>query len=604
METKKISDYIAQAVADYGIRHVFMVTGGGAMHLNDSFGKNPGLQYVCFHHEQACAMAAESYARLTGRIAVVNVTSGPGGINALNGVFGAWTDSIPMLVISGQVRYDTTIQSSGLPLRQLGDQEVDIVRCVGPITKYAVMITDPKDMRYHLEKGLFIAGAGRPGPVWIDIPLNIQGSMINPAELRPYDAGEDSKECPSKISSDVIAKVLERIRTAKRPVLMAGSGIRISKGYDVFMKAVGLLRIPVVTGFNAHDLLAGDHPFNCGRPGSIGDRFGNFTVQNADLLLVIGCRLNVRQISYNWKSFAREAYKIIVDADPWELKKPTVRPDMPVHADAADFLQGLVAMLPPEGLAPKEEWVEWCRERKRRYPVILPEYWDRTEMVNPYCFIDALNRHLTGGEIVVTANATACICAFQALEIKPGQRLYSNSGSASMGYDLPAAIGAAFAGESDRIICLAGDGSIQMNIQELQTIVHHHLPIKIFVLNNKGYHSIRQTQMNFFAGHFVGCDLKSGVSFPDMARIAYSYGIPFSRCHNHNELDGCIARTCEETGPAMCEIMITPEQAFAPRISSKRLPDGRIVSSPLEDMYPFLDREELKENLLISPFEE
>lgn len=599
----KLSDYVARTLVEYGIRHVFLVTGGGAMHLNDSFGKNPGLKYVCFHHEQACAMAAESYARLTGRMAAVNVTTGPGGINALNGVYGAWTDSIPMIVISGQVRYDTTIHSSGLPLRQLGDQEVDIVRCVEPITKSAVMLTDSKDIRYHLERSLFLAETGRPGPTWVDIPLDIQGAAIDPEDLRSYDAREDSEGSPPKISRELILKVIECIKAAKRPVLMAGSGIRISKAHDDFLRAVELLGIPVVTGFNAHDLITDDHPLNCGRPGSIGNRFGNFTIQNSDVLLVIGNRLNIRQISYNWKSFAREAYKIIVDVDPWELKKPTIKPDMPVHADAADFLKMLLDVLPPEGLLPKEEWIEWCRARKKRYPVVLPEYWDRTEMVNPYCFIDALNRHLTGGEIIVTANAAACICAFQALEIKTGQRLYSNSGSASMGYDLPAAIGAAVAGENDKIICLAGDGSIQMNIQELQTIVHHNFPIKIFILNNNGYHSIRQTQTNFFGGHLVGCDSQSGVSFPDMERIAYAYGIPFVRCHNHNELDNCIAQTMEGAAPAMCEIMISPEQPFAPRISSKRLPDGRIVSAPLEDMYPFLDRAELLENLLIDPME-
>jgi acetolactate synthase-1/2/3 large subunit len=604
MKTIKLSDYVVKTLAEYGIRHVFMVTGGGAMHLNDSFGKNPDLKYFCFHHEQACAMAAESYARLTGKMAAVNVTTGPGGINALNGVYGAWTDSIPMIIVSGQVRYDTTIHSSGLPLRQLGDQEVDIVRCVEPITKSAVMITDAKDIRYHLERALYLAEAGRPGPTWIDIPLNIQGAAIDPEDLRLYDAREDLNERPPIVSRELIMDVIGRIRGAKRPVLMAGSGIRISKAHEDFLKAVELLGIPVVTGFNAHDLITDANRFSCGRPGSIGNRFGNFTVQNSDVLLVIGCRLNIRQISYNWKSFAREAYKIVVDADPWELRKPTINPDLPVHADAADFLKMLVEVLTPDGLTPKEEWGEWCRARKKRYPVVLPEYWDRTELVNPYCFIDALNRHLIGGETIVTANATACICAFQALEIKPGQRLYSNSGSASMGYDLPAAIGAAIAGVSDKIVCVAGDGSIQMNLQELQTIVHHNFPIKIFVLNNGGYHSIRQTQANFFNGHFVGCDMQSGVSFPDMERIAYAYGIPFVRCHNHAELDRCIARTLEGAVPAICEIMITPDQPFAPRISSKRLPDGRIVSAPLEDMYPFLDRAELKENLFIAPLEE
>ncbi len=600
---QKLSDYVAGTLARNGIRHVFMVVGGGAMHLNDSLGKHPGLDYICCHHEQACAMAAESYARLTGTMAALSVTSGPGGLNALNGVFGAWTDSLPLIVVSGQVRYDTTIQSTGMPLRQLGDQEVDIVSCVRPITKYAVMVTDPKDIRYHLERALYRAGHGRPGPAWIDIPVNIQGSMIDETALRPYDPREDEQEIPPKISREQMTEIVARLRSAQRPVLMVGAGIRIARAETTLRKAIDLLGVPVVTGFNAHDLLPDDHPLNCGRPGSIGNRFGNFTVQNADVLLVIGSRLNIRQISYNWKSFAREAFKIIVDIDPLELRKPTVTPDLPVHADAGDFLRMLVDVLSPGGLPANKEWVEWCTRRRKRYPVVLPEYWDRKDLVNPYCFIEVLGRQLHEDDIVVTGDGTACICAFQALPMKEGQRLYSNSGSASMGYDLPAAIGAAIGAQGRQVIALAGDGSIQMNIQELQTIVHHRLPIKTFVLNNSGYHSIRQTQTNFFGAPLVGCDRQSGVSFPDMERIAYAYGIPFVRCRTHDQLQPSIARTLAVDGPAMAEVMLTTEQPFSPRISSKRLPDGRIVSAPLEDMFPFLDRKELLENLFIAPFE-
>jgi acetolactate synthase-1/2/3 large subunit len=600
----KVSDYIADSLVGHGIRHVFMVTGGAAMHLNDSFGKHPGLTYVCCHHEQACAMAAESYGRLTGRMAALNVTTGPGGLNALNGVFGAWTDSIPMIVISGQVRYDTTVRSTGLPLRQLGDQEVDIIKCVEPITKYAVMVTDPQLIRYHVERALYLAESGRPGPTWVDVPMNIQGAQVDEANLRAYDAAEDRHDVPPRLSHQQFAAIIDRIRNAERPVLMAGAGIRIAKASDTFLRAVDLLRVPVVTGFNAHDLLPDGHALTCGRPGSIGNRFGNFTVQNADVLLAVGCRLNIRQISYNWKSFAREAFKIIVDADPLELRKPTVTPDLPVHADAAQFLEGIVEVLAPNGLPAKTDWIDWCAVRRKKYPVVLPEYWQLTELVNPYCFVETLGKQLRPGHIIVTGNATACICPFQALPIQTGQRLYSNSGSASMGYDLPAAIGAAFGAPGKQIICLAGDGSIQMNIQELQTITDHQLPIKIFVLNNQGYHSIRQTQTNFFGTPLIGCDSGSGVGFPDMERIAYAYRIPFVRCHNHATLEASIGRTLQGDGPAMCEVMLTPEQPFAPRIASRRLPDGRIVSAPLEDMFPFLDRDELMDNLLIRPYEE
>lgn len=601
----KVSDYIARFLVEHGTKQVFMVTGGGAMHLNDSFGKNSNLECIFCHHEQSCAMAAESYARLTGKVAVVNVTSGPGGINALNGIFGAWTDSIPVIVISGQVRYDTTVHSSGLKLRQLGDQEFSgIVDVARTMTKYSVMVTDPKKIRYHLERAIYLATSGRPGPVWIDIPLNVQGTTVDPKDLHNYDPREDSREFPRSIDPSLITQVIGLIRSAKRPVLMAGSGVWHANAYEDFHEAIALLRIPVVTGFNAHDLIADDHPLNCGRPGTIGDRPGNFTLQNSDVLLVLGSRLNIRQISYNWKSFAREAYKIIVDIDSLELQKPTVRPDLPIQADVKDFLEMLIDSLLPDGLVPKQEWIDWCREKKRRYPVVLPEYWDLQDMVNPYCFIDSLSNHLKGGEIIVTGNGSACICTFQALKIKKGQRLYSNSGSASMGYDLPAAIGAAIAKREGIIICLAGDGSMQMNIQELQTIVHYDLPIKIFILNNNGYHSIRQTQTNFFGPPLIGCDPQSGLSFPNMERIAYAYEIPFTRCNNHGELDTCISKTLGGDMPSMCEVVLTPSQPFSPRISSKRLSDGRIVSSPLEDMWPFLDPSELKDNLFIAPFKE
>jgi acetolactate synthase-1/2/3 large subunit len=599
-----VSDYVAGLLAEAGISQVFMVTGGGAMHLNDSFGKHPALRYVCCHHEQACAMAAESYARLTGRMAAVNVTTGPGGLNATNGVFGAWTDSIPMVVISGQVRYDTTIRGSGLPLRQLGDQEIDIIACVRPITKYSVMVTDPRDIRYHLERALFLARSGRPGPTWVDIPVNVQGAQVEEGELRSYDPAEDASAVAPPLEAKDVEATISHLANATRPVLMAGAGIRIAGAQDQFLRAVDLLSVPVVTGFNAHDLLPEDHPLNCGRPGAIGNRFGNFTVQNADVLLVIGCRLNIRQISYNWRSFAREAFRIIVDVDPLELRKPTVNPHLPVCADAADFLNSLIDRLTPDGLAAKQDWIDWCGARKKKYPVVLSEYWQLDDLVNPYCFVDALGKQLRQRHIVVTGNGTACICPFQALPIQNGQRLYSNSGAASMGYDLPAAIGAAFGAPGEEIVCVAGDGSIQMNLQELQTIVHRRLPIKIFVMNNGGYHSIRQTQLNFFGEPLVGCNSQSGVTFPDMERVADAYRIPFARCHNHTELGPSIAHTLSRDGPAMCEVMLTPDQPFAPRIASRRLPDGRLVSSPLEDMFPFLDRTELLENLLIRPYEE
>jgi acetolactate synthase-1/2/3 large subunit len=600
----KVSDYIAQTLVQHGIRHVFMVTGGGAMHLNDSLGKNSQLRYICNHHEQASAMCAEGYVRTAGRMAAVCVTTGPGGTNALTGVYGAWTDSMPMIVISGQVRYDTTVRSTGLPLRQLGDQEFDITRAAATMTKYAAMVTDAREIRYHLERALYLARSGRPGPCWVDVPHDIQGSVVDETTLRSYSPDEDPEEIPPKVSPELARSVLAQIEAAQRPVLLVGPAVRSSGSWEAFREVIDLLNIPVVTAFNAHDAIESGHRLYCGRPGTIGDRGGNFVLQNSDLLLVLGCRLDIRQIGYNYRAFARAARKVVVDIDPMELKKPTIVPDCPIRADVADFLDSLLVSLAGKPLAAKTSWLDWCRQRNARYPVVLQEYWNRELLVNPYCFIEELGRQLPEGQIVVSGNATACIVPFQALSIKRRQRLFSNSGSAPMGFDLPAAIGACVAAEGQPVVCLAGDGSVQMNLQELQTIVHHQFPIKLFVLNNNGYHSIRQTQSNFFGTPLVGCDADSGVSFPDMERIAYAYRIPFVRCAKHSDMSATIAATLSASGPRMCEMMLTPDQPFAPKAASRRLADGRMVSNPLEDLFPFLDRAEFRQNMLIDPIPE
>jgi acetolactate synthase-1/2/3 large subunit len=603
-EEMKVSDYVANKLTENGIRHVFMITGGGAMHLNVSLATHPKLETIYNHHEQACAIAAESYARLTGKIALVCVTSGPGGTNAITGVLCAWLDSIPMLVISGQVRYDATARSTGLPMRQVGDQEYDITRAVAPMTKYAVMVTDPQEIRYHMERALYLAKAGRPGPCWLDIPMNVQSAPIDEKNLRPYRPEEDAREIPPPVKQEILEEIIGRIKSGKRPVLLAGSAIRSSGAHDDFLRLVPLLKIPVLTAWNAHDCIPDESPFFFGRPGSLGERSGNFIQQNADFLLSLGCRVSLRQTSFNWKSFARGAFKIVIDIDPLELMKPTLRPDLPLYGNVADWIRALEKALPPEGLPAKEEWLSWCRERKKRYPVVLKEYWQRPELVNPYCFVEVLSRQLPEGQITVTGNGSACVCTFQAAVIKKGQRLYTNSGCATMGYDLPAAIGACLASGRQKIVCLAGDGSIQMNLQELQTIVHNKLPIKIFVLNNNGYHSMRQTLGSFFGSVKVGYDPEGGVSFPDMERIAYAYRIPFRRCSRHEELDRAIAETLKGDSPFICEMMLTIDQPFAPKQSSQSLPDGRIISKPLEDLAPFLDREEFKANMIIDPIQE
>lgn len=593
----KVSDFIANRVAEAGIRHVFMITGGGAMHLNDSFGKHPQLHCIFNHHEQASTMAAESCARLSGQMALVNVTTGPGGINAMNGVFGAYTDSVPMLIISGQVRYDTTVRSSHLPLRQLGDQEYDIIKSVAPMTKYAVMVTEPNEIAHHLDRAIFLAQHGRPGPTWLDIPMNVQGAYIQLEDLKAYNPAEDElNTLTGKELTAVCEQILTRLKQAKRPVILAGTGVRTAQAVELLTQLIHQWQIPVATAWNAHDLITNDDPFYIGRPGTVGDRAGNFAIQNSDFLLILGCRLNIRQISYNWRSFAPHAYQIMVDIDDLELSKPTVRPDLPVHADVATIIQELLSLCYHGN---HEEWLAWCKVRQQKYPVVLSEYWQKTQPnINPYCFTEVLFEQLESNEVIVVANGTASVVTFQAAYIKPLQRLYGNSGCASMGYDLPAAIGAAIARPNQRIICLAGDGSIQMNLQELQTIVNYNLPIKIFILNNQGYHSIRQTQQSYFAGHFVGCDSNSGVTFPNFAKLANAYNIPYICCDSHAALQDTIAQVLQTAGAYICEVILDITQPFAPKLASKQLADGSIVSPALEDMYPFLSPQEMKNNII------
>jgi len=593
----KLSDYIAQKIVDYGIQHVFMITGGGAMHLNHSLGSHKKLSCIFSHHEQACAIGAEAYARLSNRLAVVNVTSGPGGTNAITGVYGAYVDSIPMLILSGQVKWETTVRSTGLPLRQYGDQELDIEELVRPITKYCFMVTDPESIRYHLEKALYLATSGRPGPVWLDIPLNVQASKIDPEKLKGFDTKEIKE--PWK-KTDLVKSaniILEKIYQAKRPVIFAGGGVRLSGQHKNFIKLVEKLGIPIVTGWNAHDVIWNSHPQYAGRPGTIGDRAGNFTVQNSDLLLILGSRLNIRQVSYNWNSFARAAYKIWVDIDPLELQKPNIKPDMPVLASLTDFIPALLNETYKETSSQHKEWLAWCKKRQKRFPVVLPEYWVN-ERVNPYCFMEVLFKQLKKSQIIVTGNGSACVVSFQVANLKKEQRLWTNSGCATMGYDLPAAIGAHKA-SGKSIVCLAGDGSIMMNLQELQTIIGERLPIKIFLLNNNGYVSIFQTHRNFFNGVEVGGGPKSGVTFPNFERLSAGFGFTYLKCENHKSLEKNISKTLKTQGPIICEIMIDENQIFAPKLGAKQHADGRITSPPLEDLFPFLSEDELKKNMII-----
>lgn len=593
----KVSDYIASFMVENAITDVFTVTGGGAMHLNDSLGNHPELHSTYNHHEQACAIAAEAYARLTGKIALVCVTSGPGGTNAITGVMGGWVDSIPMFVISGQVKFSTTIAATNVPLRQLGDQEFNIIDSVRCMTKYAEMVTDPDSIAYHLERALFLASHGRPGPVWLDIPLNVQGATIETDTLVHYDQAEDSTEMGAPPAGEVYAQLIEKIKSARKPVILAGSGIRLSGAYESFLKLLDYLEIPVVTAWNAHDALWDGHQLYCGRPGTIGTRGGNFVVQNSDLLISLGCRMNIRQISYNWENFAKNAYLVAVDIDEGELKKPTLSVDMPIHADLGDFLPGLLDAVRKGAKLGSAKWLAWCRDVNQKYSVVLPEYLKKGSPINPYVFMDKLSRHLEEGDVTVTGNGSACVCSFQTMIVKKNQRLFTNSGCASMGYGLPAALGAAVARRGERVICLDGDGSIQMNIQELQTIVHNQLNMKIFWLNNDGYHSIRQTQTNIFNSRFCGVNGSSGISFPSAEKIAHAYGIEFVRIDALAIMEESIKRVLQSSNPVICEVVLDPAQGFEPKLSARILPDGSMVSPSLEDMFPFLPEEEMQSNI-------
>ena len=599
----KVSEYIANHLSELGVRHIFMLTGGGAMFLNDALGNHPDIQPIFNHHEQASAMAAEGYARITNTPGVINVTTGPGGINALNGVFGAWVDSIPMLVISGQVKRETLISSYDIPgIRQIGDQEADIVSMVKGITKYSVLVNDPSTIRYHLEKAWHLCKSGRPGPCWLDIPIDVQSAQIDPTQLESYNP-EITQSSGTTSLQEICAQVCEKLINAERPVILAGKGVRLAGATAEFEEVIRLLKIPVVPGWTAIDMLPSNDPLYCGRAGDLATRAGNFTVQNSDVLLTLGNRLSLRQVSYNWKSFARHAYKIQVDIDPAELSKPTVQIDMPICIDVKIFLGELARQLQARrpDTHKHEKWLRWCKERLQRYPSVLPHHRQEVNgLINPYFFIERLFAHLQENDVVICGDGTANVVTFQAAHVKKGQLVIANSGNASMGYDLPAAIGAAVALGGKRVVCLAGDGSLQLNIQELQTVVHNKLPVKLFVMNNDGYLSIRMSQANMFK-RLTGAGKESGVSFPDILKIAGAYGIDASRIDYQN-LDAGIQNALGQDGPFVCEVLLDPDQPFEPRVSARQLPNGQMVSSNLEDMSPFLDDQEFAENMLV-PYE-
>ena len=593
----RVADYIFKTLADRGADTVFLVTGGGAMYLNDALGREKRLHYVCCLHEQACAMAAEGYARIRNKPGIVSVTTGPGGTNAITGIAGAWLDSIPMLVISGQVKTETMLSSfPDLKVRQIGDQELNITDIVKPITKYAVCVRDPQEIPRELEKALYLCSSGRPGPVWLDIPLDVQAAEIRDDISNLFSV----KELPLKPSTADILCILEKLKTAMRPAVIAGNGVRLAGGVEDFRQLAEKLGIPVLTAISGIDLLPSDSPWFFGRPGILGERPANFILQNADLLLILGTRMGIRMTGYSFHTFAPNAFKIMVDADPEEMKRPLFPVSYPIHADAACTIRALLDAL-PETIPPSyDQWLAYCREIRDRYPVVLASHRARTDYVSSYYFAELLSEHLAEDAVLVTGNGTAYTSTYQALKVKKKMRVFANQGCASMGYGLPAAIGAALADRKKQVVCITGDGSIQMNLQELQTIVNQKLAIKIFVYSNQGYLSIKLTQDSFFNGFRVGSDPSSGVRLPEIRRIAEAYGIKTFQLANHRQTEELIAQILAEEGPVLCEVLTDPLEKLGPKASSSRLPDGTLISRPLEDLAPFLPREEFERNMAIS----
>ncbi|MGD9559224.1 MAG: thiamine pyrophosphate-binding protein [Oscillospiraceae bacterium] len=581
---QKVADYIADALYEKGIRHVFSVVGGGAMHLNNAFGCHPKLKCIYNHHEQASAIAAESYARINGDVAVACVTTGPGGTNAVTGVLCGYQDNIPMLIISGQVRYNTTVESTGLNLRIFGEQEYNIVKSVEPMTKYAVMVREPENIRYHLEKALYLAQEGRKGPCWLDIPLDVQSAEVETDTLRPFIPPNAPKAKMGALADDILAA----IKAAGRPVILAGSGVKAAGCTQALAALVQRLGVPVLCPTSTCDIFPTSYPLYFGNFGTFGGRPGNFILQNADLFVSLGCRLSFKQTGFNFEAFAPKAKKLVVDVDPDELKKNTIHIDFPVCADVKDVIGGLLEKAgPADKMNPK--WLPYCRELKEKYPIYQP-HQANSEKVNPYYLAQRLKAVLPDDAILVVGNSCASVSFLQMGVEKQGQLLYGNVNCGTMGYDLPAAIGAEVASRRP-VFCLTGDGSIQMNLQELQTIVHNRLPVKIVVFSNGGYQAIVQTQTNFFEGHLSGCTNDSGISFPDFEKLAAAYGIPFRRIASHDEVDPGLAWLVGEGGYALCEVMQDTLQPIEPKVMSRKLEDGSIYSPPLDDLAPFLPKE-------------
>lgn len=591
----KLSDYVIDFLVDHQITDVFTVSGGGIAHLLDSIGRKPAMRYYCNYHEQACAVAAEGYAKFTGKVGACLVTIGPGAVNALSGIVGAWYDSIPVIVLSGQVRSD--LIADHLKVRQIGPQEGNVFEMAKPVTKYIVSIRDPRRIRHELEKALHLAGSGRPGPVWVEIPFDIQGATIDENSLEGFHPEEtQSSHNQTRLSADA-ARILETIRQSQRPLLVGGNGVRLAKCQDLFLRFAERFQIPVALPFAAKDLIPEAHPQNIGVFGTNGQRRANFAVQNSDLLLSLGAGLSVTKVGFNYKGFAPKAKKVLVDIDPAQIEHQVIKADIAVVADVKPLLEEMLRQSEGVSYRPSERWIEACATWKRRYPMILDEYFADDKFVNMYVFMDRLADALDGGSTVITGNGFDAVSCWQAFKVKAGQRVIFSGNWGSMGWDLPMALGACVGRERKRTVLVNGDGSFQWNIQELLTVKYYRLPLKIFIFSNNGYSSIRSTQKSLFEGRLVGADPSSGVGLMDFQKLSDLYGFAHSRIDNNDGLVRGIRAALDAEGPTICEVKISPDQGITPKASAFRRADGSFESRPLEDMAPFLPREEIWENM-------
>jgi acetolactate synthase-1/2/3 large subunit len=598
----RLADYLMQRIVEAGVRHVFMVPGGGAMHLNDALGRCHALEYVCNLHEQASAIAAEAYAKTTANLGVALVTTGPGATNAVTGLAGAWLDSTPCLFISGQVKRADLKRDSGVRIQ--GVQEIGIIDIVASITKYAVMVEDPSTIRYHVDKALHLARTGRPGPVWLDLPLDVQSAQVDPETMTGYTP-EPAPPHDGPSLEEQVARTIALLNRSERPVLLLGNGVRLAGAEEEFFRLVDLLKIPVLTTWLAIDIVPQDHPWYFSRPGAVAPRGANFTLQNADFLLTVGARLDLVITAFSHENFARAATKVMVDIDPAEIRKMKTPIELPICADAGAFLREFLRQAGRVEQRERADWIRRCREWKAKYPIVLPEHRERTGPVSIYALAEVLGEELSQDAILVSGSSGSGIEIFlHAYQVRAGQRILHTTALGAMGFGLPASIGAALAGGGRQVISVDGDGGFMFNIQELETVRRLGLPIKFFLLNNDGFASIRASQSYWFKDNLVAADATSGMTLPDLKKVAASFGLGAAKIDDQADLRAQVRAVLERPGPVVCEVMVIPDEARIPRVSSMQRPDGTFVSKPLEDLFPFLDRDEFNSNMIIPPLPE